>query len=54
MMLRADRQKGFFVSFDYSRDAELEIERFFRQNHRVIVPFTVNEILDERIAQKLA
>lgn len=31
-----------------------EIGRFFRQTGKVIVPFTVAEILDEQIAQKLA
>jgi hypothetical protein len=28
MMARADRAKGFFVSFDYSRDALAEIDAF--------------------------
>ena len=31
-----------------------EISRFFREEHRVIVPLTVREILDEQIAHKLA
>jgi len=53
-MLRAKRKKGFFVAFDYSEDALKEIGAFFRREHTVIVPFTVKEILDERIAQKLA
>ena len=53
-MMREDRTKGFFVSFDYSSDAMTEIGRFFRQTGKVIVPFTVAEILDEQIAQKLA
>jgi hypothetical protein len=35
-------------------DALTEIDRFFRQTKRVIIPLTVQEILDERIAQKLA
>jgi hypothetical protein len=54
MMARENRQKGFFVSFDYTSDALTEIDRFFRQTKRVIIPLTVQEILDERIAQKLA
>jgi DNA modification methylase len=54
MMIREDRKKGFVVSFDYSSDAETEISRFFKQQGRVIVPFTVREILEDRIAQKLA
>ncbi len=53
-MIREDRGKGFFVSFDYSSDAMTEIGRFFKQTGKVIVPFTVAEILDEQIAQKLA
>jgi len=53
-MRRADREKGFFVAFDYSRDAEAEVQEFFVREHKVIVPFTVKEILEERIAHKLA
>ncbi|MGA2540968.1 MAG: DNA methyltransferase [Verrucomicrobiota bacterium] len=53
-MRRAKCEKGFFVSFDYSSDAMQEISRFFREEHRIIVPFTVKEILDDDIAQKLA
>jgi hypothetical protein len=30
-----------------------EIDRFFREEHRIIVPLTVREILDEEIARKL-
>lgn len=54
MMARADRKKGFFVSFDYSRDALAEIDAFFRKSGRIIVALTVKEILDEQIAKKLA
>ena len=53
-MRRAKCEKGFFVSFDYSSDAVREIDRFFREEHRIIVPLTVQEILDEEIARKLA
>jgi DNA modification methylase len=53
-MMRENRAKGFFVSFAYTSDAMTEIGRFFRQTGKVIVPFTVAEILDEQIAQKLA
>ncbi len=52
-MRRAKCEKGFFVSFDYSSDAMREIDRFFREEHRIIVPLTVQEILDEEIARKL-
>jgi DNA modification methylase len=54
MMIRENRPKGFFVSFDYTADATHEIDRFFRATGKVIVPFTVREILDEQIAHKLA
>ncbi len=54
MMMRADCEKGFFVSFDYSDDALREIECFFKRSHKVIVVLTVKEMLDERIAKKLA
>ncbi len=54
VMAREDRQKGFFVAFDYSTDALTEIDRFFRKSAKVIVALTVREILDEEIAKKLA
>lgn len=53
MMARENRTKGFFVSFDFTSDALSEISSFFRKSGRVIVPFTVREILDDQIAQKL-
>ena len=53
-MRRAKCEKGFFVSFDYSTDALREIDRFFREEQRIIIPLTVREILDEDIARKLA
>jgi len=53
-MRRADRKKGFFVAFDYSGDAMNEIQRFFTKDHRIIVPLTVKDILDEEIGRKLA
>jgi len=53
-MQREKRSKGFFVSFDYTSDAMTEISQFFRRTGNVIVPFTVKEILEEQIAQKLA
>ncbi len=54
MMMREDCEKGFFVSFDYSSDALAEIQAFFKRSHKVIVPLTVQEILDEQVAMKLA
>lgn len=54
VMVREARQKGFFVGFGFSSDAEREIGSFFRKTGKVIVPLTVREILDEELAQKLA
>jgi hypothetical protein len=54
MMMREDRDKGFFVSFDYSTDALTEVSQFFKRTSKVIVPFTVREILDQTLAAKLA
>ena len=53
VMHREDRQKGFFVAFDFSSDALTEIDRFFKKSGKVIVPLTVKEILEEQIARKL-
>jgi len=53
-MMREDRTKGFFVSFEFSSDALREVDAFFRREHRVIIPLTVREILEETIASKLA
>jgi len=54
VLMRTDRPKGFFVSFDYSSDAMHEISAFFKRTKKVIVPFTVREILDDEIAARLA
>ena len=53
VMMREDCEKGFFISFDFSSDALTEIDAFFKRSHKVIVPLTVQEILDEQIAKKL-
>ena len=53
VIIRQDRQKGFFVAFDYTQDAMHEIDGFFRKHKKVIVALTVREILDEEIAKKL-
>jgi hypothetical protein len=53
-MVRENRTKGFFVGFAFSSDAETEIGSFFRKTGKVIVPLTVQEILDEELAMKLA
>ena len=54
MMAREDCAKGFFVSFDFTGDAETEVARFFKQTGKVIVLLTVRQILDEQIAHRLA
>ena len=54
MMTREDCAKGFFVSFDFTGDAETEVGRFFTQTGRIIVLLTVRQILDEQIAHRLA
>jgi len=54
VMAREDRKKGFFVAFDYSSDALTEVDAFFRKSGKVIIPLTVKEILEERLAKKLA
>lgn len=45
-MRRVDAHRGYFVAFGYSRDARKEIARFEREDGRVIVALTVDEILD--------
>jgi DNA modification methylase len=51
MMTRNDRKLGFFVSFDYTRDAEVEARAFQRKSGREIRLLTVREILDDEIAR---
>ncbi len=53
-MMRAERKKGFFIAFGYSQDALREIDGFFRREKRIIIPLTVQDILDNNIAAKLA
>jgi len=54
VLVRENQQKGFFVAFDFSRDALTEIDGFFRNTAKTIIPLTVREILDEELARKLA
>jgi len=54
VMMREDRQKGFFVSFDFSSDAISEIQSFFKKTGKSIIALTVKDILEEQIAYKLA
>jgi hypothetical protein len=53
VMHREDRQRGFFVAFDFTSDAEAECAAFHRKTGRVIKLITVQEILEEQHVQKL-
>jgi hypothetical protein len=48
-MQRAKRKLGYFVGFEFSRDALFEMDRFRRETGCEIKPLTVREILDEEI-----
>jgi len=52
-MQRQGRDKGFFISFGYTSDAEKEIARAMREVGLEIIPVTVKEILDEEVLLKL-
>ena len=54
VMMREDRNKGFFVSLDYSQGALSEIQSFFKKTGKNIIALTVKDILEEQIAYKLA
>jgi hypothetical protein len=47
------RQRGFFVAFSYTKDAEDECAAFFKRTKRAIKLLTVQEILDEAHVQKM-
>jgi DNA modification methylase len=47
------RQRGFFVSFGYTKDAEAECAAFHKRTGRIIKLLTVQEILDEEHVQKM-
>ncbi len=53
VMEREDRQRGFFLSFDFSNDAEQKAAAFYKRTKRVIKLITVQEILDEQHVQKM-
>jgi len=53
VMVREDRQRGFFVAFSYTHDAEQECAAFHKRTGRVIKTITVREILDEQHVQKM-
>ena len=52
-MAREDRQRGFFVAFSFSSDAQAECAAFFKRTKRWIKLITVQEILDEQFVQKM-
>lgn len=47
------RQRGVFVAFGYSRNAEQERAAFHKRTGRIIKLPTVQEILDEAHVQKM-
>ncbi len=47
------RQRGFFVAFGYSTDAQRECAAFHKRTGRIIKLLTVQEILDEEHVQKM-
>jgi hypothetical protein len=53
VMAREDRQRGFFVAFSFTSDAEAECASFFKKTKRVIKLITVQEILDEEHVRKM-
>ncbi len=53
VMDRENRQRGFFVAFGYSHDAEQECAAFHKRTGRIIKLLTVQEILDEEYVQKM-
>ena len=53
VMERENRQRGFYVSFGYSHDAEQECHAFHKRTGRIIKLLTVQEILDEEFVLKM-
>ena len=53
VMAREERQRGFFVAFGYTADAEAECAAFHKKSGRIIKLITVQEILDEQHVQKM-
>jgi hypothetical protein len=55
VLVRTNRPKGFFVSFDFTSDALQEIRRFRQQTGKTIKPLTVSDMLDDdRLAYLMA
>jgi DNA modification methylase len=47
VLMRENRTRGYFVAFSFSADAISEMNAFFRRTGREIIPFTVQQLLDE-------
>jgi DNA modification methylase len=55
VMMREDRNKGFFVSFDFTTDALQECRAFQKRTGKVIKPLRVTDMLDDhQLAYQLA
>jgi hypothetical protein len=50
---REKRTRGFFVAFSFTKDADQECVRYFKDSKRLIKLLTVQEILDEEHVQKM-
>lgn len=53
VMAREERQRGFFVAFGFSSDAEQECAAFHKKTGRIIKCIGVQEILDEQHVQRM-
>jgi len=53
VMTREDRQRGFFVAFGFTSDAESECAAFHKKTGRIIKLISVQEILDEQHVAKM-
>jgi len=53
VMAREDRQRGFFVAFGFSSDAQAEVAAFHKRTRRIIKLISVQEILDEQHVEKM-
>lgn len=50
VMIREDRDIGFFVGFEFTKDAEIEVRAFERKSGRRIILRTVRDLLAEAAA----
>lgn len=47
VLMRESRTRGYMVAFSFSLDAIREMDAFFKRTGREIIPFTVQQLLDE-------